>query len=48
MKQNAICPEHSSTMSVSVIIIFSATLLAFAGTTAAQGTLNLFLLHQHF
>ncbi|XP_001952621.2 flocculation protein FLO11 [Acyrthosiphon pisum] len=36
MKQNAICPEHSLTMSV-LVIIFSATLLAFAGTTVAQG-----------
>lgn len=36
MKQNAIRPEHNLTMSA-LVIIFSATLLAFAGTTVAQG-----------
>lgn len=41
MKQATICPEHSLTMSV-LVIIFSATLLAFAGTTVAQGQQRFF------
>ncbi|KAL5238432.1 hypothetical protein ACI65C_005842 [Semiaphis heraclei] len=36
MKPNAVCPEHSLTMSV-LVIILSATLLTFTGKTAAQG-----------
>jgi len=47
MKQNTIYPEHNLTMSV-LVIIFSATLLAFAGTTTAQGTLYFCLPHVHF
>jgi len=47
MKQNAIYPEHSLTMSV-LVIIFSATLLAFTGTTVAQGMLYFFLPLEYF
>ncbi|XP_060843624.1 mucin-5AC-like [Rhopalosiphum padi] len=43
MKQNTIYPEHNLTMSV-LVIIFSATLLAFAGTTTAQGQQQRFFL----
>lgn len=43
MKRNTIYPEHSLTMSV-LVIVFSATLLAFAGTTTAQGQQQRFFL----
>ncbi|XP_025196631.1 mucin-2-like [Melanaphis sacchari] len=43
MKQNVMYPEHSFTMSA-LVIIFSATLLAFVGTTTAQGQQQRFFL----
>lgn len=46
MKQNANRPEYSLTMSV-LVVIFSATLLAFAGTTAAQGKLYFYFYHMY-